>query len=239
MKWKTEISTHKDGELYIRGQKLADLVAENTFTEVVYLLLRGKMPSNAERQMLDAMLVSIVEHSVAVPTAFVPRTVVSTGNNLHTAVAAGVLAVGDNHGGALENSMRAMQSDVAPKDFVADALARKERIAGYGHKIYKDEDPRATALFSKAVTLGLPSTYRDRAVEIGKELREQSGKKLPLNVDGAMAAILTELGFDPELGKAFFAFGRMPGMIAHAREEQKSGESFRRFTDEDVEFTGE
>jgi len=239
MKWKTSISGNKDGELFIRGQKLTDLIANNTFTETIFLLLKGKFPDDIERELFDAVLVSMIEHSVAVPTGFVPRVVASTGNNLHTAIAAGALSVGDHHGGALENAMTMLQSDESPEEVVKNILARGERVPGFGHKLHKDADPRVIVLFEKARELGLSEKYIERVEQIGIELQKQSGKKLPSNVDSASAAILSEFGFDPSLGKALFAFARTPGMIAHAYEELTNEKPFRRFNDEDIEYIGE
>lgn len=239
MEWQTHISTHKDGEVYIRGQRLLDLIERHTFTEGIYLLLRGTLPSDTESQMLDAVLVAVIEHSVAVPSAFVPRTVVSTGNPMNAAMAAGALAIGEHHGGAIEKAMEVLQSEVEPKMLVQQKREDKERIAGFGHKLYKDKDPRAEALFKKARDLGLSDTYLKRAENIGTELEEQSGKQLPLNVDGAIAAILVTLGFDATLGKAFFVLGRMPGMVAHAHEELMNEKPYRRLDDEDITYVGD
>ncbi len=77
-----------------------------------------------------------------------------------------------------------------------------------------------------------------RAREIESELFHQTGKVLPLNVDGAVAAIMSELGFDWRLGKSFFILGRLPGIIAHIEEESKNETPYRRLDSEDVEYVG-
>lgn len=238
MKWKTAISVHKNGELYIRGEALTKLIDKYSFTEAVFLVLKGTLPNRREKEMLDAILVAPIEHGVEAPSAFVARTVASVGNPMNVALAAGLLATGDWHGGAIEQAARILQSDKTPAQIVSGALAKKERISGYGHKIYKEIDPRATAIFVKAEKLKFYGKYARRALEIRKELEKQSGKKLPLNIDAAIAAILSELGFDWRLGKAFFALGRLPGIIAHAHEEMTNEKPYRRFEESDVEYIG-
>ena len=166
------------------------------------------------------------------------RAAASTGNPISSALAAGILTVGEWHGGAVEKCAEMFQSERSAEEIVADALKNKEKLAGYGHKIYKDEDPRAAAIFAKAKGLGLSQKYIDKAVAIQQEFEKQSGKKLPINIDGAIAAIISELDFDWRLGKAVFALGRLPGMIAHAHEEIVNEKPYRRLEDDDVEYTG-
>ena len=101
-----------------------------------------------------------------------------------------------------------------------------------------ESDPRAAAIFVKAKKLKLRSRYTTRAFEIQKELEKQTGKKLPVNIDGAMAAIICDLGFDWRLGKAVFALGRLAGMAAHVYEEITREKPYRRFEERDVEYIG-
>ncbi len=237
-KWKTKISQHKDGKLYVRGLSLEELIQKHTFTEVIFLLLKGQMPSEKEAKMLDAILVATAEHGIHAPSAFVTRAAASTGNPINAALAAGILTVGEWHGGAVEKAAEMLQSEKSAEEVVAEAIKNKGKLAGYGHKVYKDEDPRTEAIFAKAKELELSQKYIDKAVAIGQEFEKQSGKKLPINFDGAIAAIISELGFDWRLGKAVFALGRLPGLIAHAHEEIVNEKPYRRLEEDDVEYTG-
>ncbi len=238
MRWKTKISTHKDGELYIRGQKLTQLIAEHGFIDGIFLLLLGRMPKPGESEVLSACLLACIEHGVEVPSAFVGRVVASTGNSVNAALAADLLAIGDYHGGAIEAAMELFMRSAEAKEIVSAALANKERLAGYGHKIYKESDPRTAALFVRAAQAQVNDLVIKKALLIEKELAAQSGKTLPLNIDGAVAAILVTMGFSPKLGKAFFALGRMPGMMAHVVEEIENEKPYRRFEEGDVEYNG-
>ena len=238
MKWSTAVSIHKEGKLYVRGQELNKLIGKASFSEMIFFILKGKMPKENERKLLDAILVSSLEHGVEVPSAYVPRVIVSTGNQMNTALAGGLLAIGDYHGGAIEKSAMNLQSKQSAKAIVKEAISNKERIAGLGHKIYKETDPRSEVLFKYAKTLKLRGKFFDKAQEIAREFEKQSGKKLVLNVDMAMAAAISELGFDYRLGKAFFCLGRLPGMIAHTYEELTEEKPYRRFEEGDVIYRG-
>ncbi len=238
MKWKTKISVHKDGELYIRGYKLVDLIAQYGFLEGIFLVIQGRLPNKNEAELLSVCLLSCIDHGVEVPSAFIGRVVASTGNSVNAALAANMLAIGDYHGGAIEQAMAMLSRPEDAKTIVAEALASKERLPGYGHKIYKDADPRTKALFERAAGLGFGDGFMKKAILIEAELAAQSGKQLPLNIDGALAAILLMLGFSPRLGKAFFALGRMPSMMAHIVEELENEKPYRRFEEGDVEYGG-
>ncbi|MBI3638149.1 citryl-CoA lyase [Candidatus Wolfebacteria bacterium] len=238
MKWKTKISVHKDGELRIRGHKLTELIAKYGFIDGIFLIIEGRLPAKNEAELLSACLLSCIDHGVEAPSAFIGRVVASTGNSVNAAIAANILAIGDHHGGAIEQAMILLSRPEDAKTIVREVLSRKERLPGYGHKIYKDFDPRAKALFKRAAELEIKNSAMEKTILVEKELKEQSGKTLPLNIDGAIAAILLALGFNPKLGKAFFALGRMPGMMAHILEEITDEKPYRRFEESDVEYEG-
>ena len=238
MKWRTGISRYKDGKLYVRGLSLEELIQKHTFVEVIFLLLKGNLPNEKEAKIFDAILVASAEHGVEAPSAFVARTAASTGNPFNVALAAGILTIGEWHGGAVERAAEMLQSDKSPEEIVAGVLEKKGKLPGYGHKIYKDKDPRTETIFAKAKELGLSQTNIQKAIAIQREFEKQSGKKLPINIDGAIAVIISELGFDWRLGKAIFILGRLPGMIAHVHEEIVNEKPYRRLDENDVEYTG-
>src|SRR3989338_2132927 len=131
MKWKTAISTHKNGELYLHGERLTKLIGKLSFGEAIFFTLRGKRPAKRQSAMLDAVLVSMIEHGVGTPSTFVARTVGSTGNPINSALATGILTIGDWHGGAIEKAMFTLQSKETPHDIVKHAIANKERLSGF------------------------------------------------------------------------------------------------------------
>jgi len=238
MKWRTSISTRKNGELYVRGHALSDLMRNDSFSASAFLVLSGRKPTKNEQALFDMILVSCIEHGVEAPSAFSARVSASVGNPMNAALAAGLLATGDWHGGAIEEAARLLASEKSPEEIVGEVCNSGKRLAGFGHKIYKDSDPRAEALFLRAEELGFSGVSIKKARTLGTELEKQTGKKLPLNIDMAIAALMCEMKLDWRLGKAIFAFARMPGMIAHAHEEMVNEKPYRRLDETDVEYTG-
>lgn len=234
MIWNTAISTSKDGEVFVRGTALSTLTRERTFSEVAFLLLGGRLPNERERRLFDAMLVSAAEHGIAAPSTYAARVSASTGNPLHVAAAAGILSIGDHHGGAVEEAARLF----AGKTSAQEVMASGKRFPGFGHKVYTDADPRAELLFTLAEELSLAGEHVAQARAIKDELQHVTGKALPLNIDGALAALMLELSLDYRLGKALFAFARMPGMLAHALEEIQNEKPYRRLSDTDITYSG-
>ena len=243
-KWRTAITQHVGHETYIRGYRLLDLVGNLSFTQAIYLILKGELPAEKESKMMEAMLVSVIDHGIAPPSAIAARAVASGGNSLNVGVAAGVLAFGSAHGGALEDAMRFLQEGVksgrSVEEVVKEYLENKKPIPGYGHRYYKDFDPRTKRLMDIAKELGFYGPHCKFAEDVEEEISRQKGKKLVLNVDGAIAAIASEMGFDWRLGKGFFIIGRVPGLVAHVYEELTTEKPFSKRLDEEteVEYTG-
>ena len=238
MKWNTKVS--KSGEdLLVRGYKLSQLVGKITFTEMICLLLRGELPRKGEREVLDAIFVSAAEHGIQVPSITAARIVQSAGNPLNASVAAGILAIGDSHGGAVEQAARIFQEKCNEKaaEVVKQMISRKERVPGYGHKHY-DQDPRVAALFKLAEKNKLAGKHIKFAKDVDKELCSQTKKTLHLNIDGAIAAIISDLGFPWQAGRAFFIIPRTAGISAHAVEERMNEPPYRRVDDSDITYSG-
>lgn len=236
MEFKTSISKTTDGRHEIYGKDLVELIEKHSFIEVVFLLLKGALPTENEAKLLNAMLVAAVENGIEAPSIFVPRIVAASGNAFHAALAGGMLAIGEHHGGAGEKAAQIFSSGKTAKEIVDEYESAKKFIPGFGHKIYKTEDPRAAALYRKAKELGFSCKAFELAYAIEQELEQRKGKKLPLNIDGAQAACMAELGLDWRLGKALFLISRIIGMSAHVLEEIKQQNSFYRLNESDVRY---
>ncbi len=237
--FKTAISQHVDETSYIRGYSLTDLIGKVTFTEQIYLLLKGELPSKEQCIVLDAMLVSCAEHRINVPSIVSARYAYSSGNTFNSAMAAGILSIGDYHGGAIDNAAKMFIENVDKnaEQLATEMKTAKKRAPGYGHKVYTT-DPRTAKLFVIAKENKLYGKYCEFAENFEKALEKVNGRKLCLNVDGAVAALLCELGIDYRFGKGFFALARSAGIAAHILEEAQTAQPFRTLRDEDVEFTG-
>ena len=127
--------------------------------------------------------------------------------------------------------------DKNPEQLATEMKTAKKRAPGYGHKVYTT-DPRTQKLFEVAKQNNLYGKYCKFAEEFENALEKVNGKKLCLNVDGAVAALLCELGIDYRFGKGFFALARSAGIAAHVLEEALTAKPFRTLKDDDVEYTG-
>jgi citrate synthase len=112
-----------------------------------------------------------------------------------------------------------------------------KRLPGFGHRIHT-RDPRTIKLFQIASDLGIAGEHVGMAKAIEDAMEQESGKKLPINVDGAIAALLCEMNFPPDLANAFFMLARLPGLIAHVYEEQTRMKPMRYINPKDHEYDG-
>lgn len=239
MQWKTSISRADDKESLVRGYELMELVENLTFSQAIFLVLKGELPTKEQARMMDAILVAPIEHGVSVPSTYSSRVSISTGQPLNAAIAAGILSIGEFHGGAIEQAAKLYQenSGKGGKQIIEEYSKAGKRVPGYGHKIYKESDPRAQTLFRIAKETKIFGNYCQLALDIEKEFKK-IGKPLPLNIDGAIAALISEMGFDWRLGKAFFIIPRVVGMAAHAHEEMTKEKPFRRFEENEIVYEG-
>jgi len=249
MKWATKITKVEPNHLVTRGYKQEDLIGNIPYPHVVYLLLKGELPSEEHGQMMDAILTACIDHGVTPPSSMASRVVASGGVPLPTAVAAGVLSIGDAHGGAIEKGAKFLQEGISrmkkegknpeemAKILVKESREKHKRILGFGHRVHTS-DPRTKRLFSLAEELNIAGDHILLSKAIEKELEVQTGRKLPINVDGAIAAISSDMGFDWRLGKAFFLLGRVAGLTAQVYEEQTEFKPMRKMFSVEHEYDG-
>ncbi len=247
--WKTSITKVEPNRLILRGYRIDELMGNVTFPQVVFLTIKGELPDERASRMLDAMLVSSVDHGVTPPSCIAARTIASTGSPLNAALAGGILAISRHHGGAIEDSMRMLLGAVARKresgmsesetaaKVVGEAKEKKKRLPGLGHRVHTN-DPRTGRLFQIAADLGFAGEYVAMANALADAIEKSGGKRLPINVDGALAALLCEMEFSPELANAFFMMARIPGLVSHIYEEQTRMRPMRQIDTKKHEYDG-
>lgn len=237
--YRTAITTHKDGKLYLRGYDLTKLAGESSFSKTIYLILKGEMPDEKSEKMLDAILTIAIDHGLEPASVVAARNIYSGGSPVQAAVAGGILAFGEFHGGAIEAAMENIYGyvDRPGSDLIDDLKAKEKRVSGFGHKLYKGADPRTERLIEIAKETGFYGKYVVFAENVVKEF-EKADKKLPLNIDGIIAALLCEMGFDVKVGKGIFIIARVPGLVAHVVEEATREEPVRRLSEDEVEYDG-
>ena len=168
---------------------------------------------------------------------------------LPTAVAAGILSIGDAHGGAIEKGAKFLQDGISRMkkedktvEKIAEILVKEskeqhKRILGFGHRVHTS-DPRTKRLFALTEELKIAGIHIALSRAIEKELEKTHGRKLPINVDGAIAAIISDMDFDWRLGKAFFLLGRVAGLTAHVYEEQTQEKPMRKMFSIECDYNG-
>jgi len=228
--WRTAIATSDATNIWIRGQPITSLMQNATFTDAIALLHLGRLPSAGERRLLDAVLIGVCDHGAGAPSCAAAR-LAASGNrsSISSAVAAGVLAIGDDHGGAGSNCMELIARGLAQAKengltvaqaasrTVDDAITSKRRLPGLGHRVHTT-DPRVKALFDMARVEGVAGDGIAFMEALESEARARI-KPLPMNIDGALAAVLHDLGFTPPAGRFLFIVGRVAGLTAEVAEE--------------------
>ena len=249
--WQSALTDIEPNKILVRGYPLDEMMGRLGFAEAVYLLLMGELPSPAIGRMLNAVLVSSIDHGITPPSTLAARNVATTGAPLKDCVAAGILAFGPHHGGDIESCMRFLDGGLtliragrteseAAHAIVAECIASHAEPPGFGHRFHT-RDPRAARLFQMALELELEGEHvrliraTERAIEAHAS---HFGRPLPVNVDGAIAAISADLGFAYELGNAIFLISRLPGLIAHAHEERTRQSPMRQIDSMDYDYDG-
>jgi citrate synthase len=232
--WSTAITDIQPGVIRLRGYAVEDLIGAVSYPQMVWLMTRGDLPSDAEAKLLELTLVAAVDHGPQAPSIAATRMATSCGLELNNAMATGVNLLGDVHGGAgrqclevllqLRAQVEAGESpESAAQALVADYKQRKAFIPGFGHRWHPRDprrDPLITAL-QQAVEAGTVSGNYLALVLALEQVLAEGTKPVPLNVDGATAAIYAELGFAPELARGLFVLSRSVGLLAHAWEQQQ------------------
>jgi citrate synthase len=235
--WATAITRMSPGVIELRGRPIQDLIGEVGFVEMIWLLLRGDLPSRREASLLEAALVAGVDHGPHAPSIAVARMAATCGVGLNNAIATGVNVLGDAHGGAGQQCVEMLlqicerRRDGADLDAAAaetvDAWRQRLRyLPGFGHRFHPVDPRRAPllGLVQAAVAEGVVrGDFLAAAQAVERILERPDRKPVPINIDGCTAVIYGELGFPAPLARGLFVLSRSVGILAHAWEETQSG----------------
>jgi len=247
--WKTAISKVEPNKIVVRGYNLMELIDKYSYADLTYLLWRGELPSKEQSRMMDVLLSVCLEHSLNSPSVDAVRFVASCGVPLQTAVSAGVSAFGDWHGGTIEQAAKLLQDEIRVTregqqslQTTAEAIVRrfsesKEKLPGYGHPTHT-ADPRTKKLLEVANETKIRGAHVELAQHIESLTDKYFGRRLILNVDGCIAAIISDMGFDWRIGKGFFIVSRAPGLVAHAYEQMYNDKPYKAARWDEVVYTG-
>lgn len=248
--WRTGIVDVSDGQIRYRGYAIEELIGNIGFVEVVWLLLRGELPDRQEASLLEAAMVSSVNAGPMSPSCAISAMAITCGVGLNNALASGINALGDTHGGAGQQVLELLHEirDAEGSDIEAKVETYLEVffdrggkfLPGFGHRFHS-EDPRAVrmlALIDEAAASGsVGGDYARTVRAMEASLTRRKGKPIPTNVDGAFAAALAELGFAPPLARGVFVLARAVGLLAHAVETQEQGKRIKGPVPDEIMFT--
>ncbi len=247
--WKTAITKIEPNKISVRGYPVDELMGKISFPQAVYLILKGELPPENVGKLMEAILVSSIDHGATPPSTLTAITIASTGAPLNSALAGGILAISKWHGGAIEACMNILHTvkqkaektsvsiEEAAEELVKEYRQGKKKISGFGHRFHT-QDPRSWKLFQLANELKIAGSFTRIARALEAAIERNLGKKLPINVDGAIATMLCELDFPSALANAFFIMARVPGMVAHIYEEQTRYKPMRKIHPADHEYDG-
>lgn len=194
--------------------------------------LNGEVPGDTAERALDISLVLHADHELNAST-FAARVVAATLSDMHSAVTAAIGALkGPLHGGANEAVFRVLEavdsSGSDPVAYVKAILAQNRKIPGFGHRVYRTEDPRATHLRQMSRELGNSSGV-PKWFEMSRRIEDYvvSDRKLNANVDFYSASTYHTLGIDVDLFTPLFAVSRISGWTAHVMEQLRDNRLIR------------
>ncbi|WP_254445035.1 citryl-CoA lyase [Ruegeria atlantica] len=238
--WRTSIIDMKPGQIAFRGNAIEDLIGNVSFPQMIWLMVRGDLPSGAQARLFEAALVAGVDHGPQAPSIAAARMAATCGVGLNNAMATAVNMLGDVHGGAGEQCAE-LYYDIAARmdcgaslnDAVKDGLDSWREtygkiVSGFGHRFHKPVDPRAPRLMQLVCDAATEGTVSGRFADIGEDVqaelsRQRGGRPIAMNIDGATAVIFCELGFPAPLSRGLFCLSRSVGILAHAWEQIGQG----------------
>lgn len=244
---RTSVGTSDADSITVQGRDLAsELMGKVSFTELAFLLVRGRLPDAGETAMLDAVLVSLADHGLT-PTVIAARmTHTGAPESLQGAVAAGLLGAGDVFLGVVENTARflgdvlqGVGSADADEDTLraaADVAVRSlldagRRVPGLGHPVHKRQDPRTPRMYDIAQGAGQLGPHLRLLAIVADVQREATGRALPINGAGVAGAALADLGFKADIVRGFALIARTAGLVGHLAEEMEQPIGFKLYGD--------
>jgi citrate synthase len=224
------ISVTLGNEIEVRGRRLAgELIGKVGFTSMLLLDLDGELPTPQRARVVDAVMVTLMEHGTT-PSSLATRLAVDGApESLQGAIAAGLLATGSRFLGTIDRVAASVQAivgaggsiDAAAAAEVKRLRATGERVPGVGHNLHPDRDPRVKVLLRLLEEEGFRGAHVDALLAMHREAELQVGRHLTLNAAGAVGAALSELGYLPDEVRGFALVARCAGLFAHVVDERR------------------
>jgi citrate synthase len=227
---KTHIAGSNATSIRIAGHDLVEeLIGQRSFTEMLYQLTVGSRPTPGQLRMLDACLVTLIDHGWT-PTSLIARLAYdSAPTQAQIGISAGLLAVGDVFAGTMDGCAKLLADGIDKPDQEAWATevvrahrSLKKPLPGFGHPFHKPDDPRPPKLFQVAAEAGAEGRYIALLKLMNTVIDREFGKHLTINATGAIAALLMEIGMPTSIMRGIAVVSRSAGLAAHLVEEQKT-----------------
>lgn len=191
-----------------------------SFTHTIFVMLAQREPSEHELLLFERILILMVDHGSNTNSSMVARTVASAQVPLNNAVSAGLLSIGNMHGGAGKNLVPLL------KDFNEDTVKQliiEKRMPGFGHRHYKMGDPRVKMMVHYMAEIGYKSEHLGLAEKVEDLFEEIKGKRIHLNIDGLLAVLLADWNFNAEHGFSVFMISRITGLVCQSVDARGQG----------------
>jgi citrate synthase len=226
----TRTGTSTATTVRVRGRDMVnELIGHRSFTEMIYFLTCDRFPTPAQTRILDACLVTLMEHGLT-PSAVIARLMAdSVPEEPQVAIASGLLAIGSVYAGTTENCalllldierrIKAGETD-AIANVVAEHAKAKKPVPGFGHGTHKPDDPRTGRLFAIAREMGLGDGYVAMLIRVGEQVDKTFGRHITINATGAIGVLLLEIGVPVSAMRAYSIVSRAGGLVGHLLEEQ-------------------
>jgi citrate synthase len=236
--WSSSISEVEAQHVFVRGYDLEDLIGL-PFSVNTFLVIKGRLPSPQEARVVDALLSGVVDYALEKPGTVAARAVVSSNPVMTAGLATAVLGAGE-YSLSPETAVhfiadtytQFLESGLSQQEFsaqiIAETTARRYRIPGFGHPVFRGVDPRSQRLKQIAVDAGLwgPEAQLYEAIH-AEFIKNPKVAHFPINDVGVLAAIATAMSFTPAEATALIVIGTLPGVAAHISEELSSGVRLR------------
>lgn len=231
--WTTSIIDTSAEHIRFRGYPIEQLIGRLSFPGMILLMVKGDLPDPRAAALVEAVMLGMIDHGPHAPSIATARMAATCGVPINGIIASAIGLAGDIHGGVGQELMAILYriADSQSPDAEAAAVVAEKKAAGgyvpgFGHRWHKDLDPRIPRLLAliEAAVADRVIAGRHLAAARALEAAIAAGRRpIPMNVDGAEAVILCELGLDPELGRGIFVLARAAGCMVHAWEELRQG----------------
>ncbi len=233
--WTTRISQAQSGKISVRGYPVEELITRLSYSQSAFLILTGELPDKREVALFDLVLRSGMDQQFISAAAGAARFTASAfPESAIPALASGMLASGSVTGSPQEPAEMLIESVSLDLDEMAGTkrtieswLEKRGAVPGLGHPVHKEGEPRAITVRGLAMALEGWGPHGKRLDSIEKELERQKGRKIPINLAGAIGAVLADLKFDPLIIGGLGALTYGMSLLAHITEEIREGVPLR------------